>query len=157
MRRWRIYNIHGSRYTHYLTKAWRNKSFGQALEFVWAQDSNEYAIRESTSRVRLFKNFKEKNTLIRFGYSAEGIFGGNLLAIKSSGFIIFYDWETGAVVRRVDVNAKKVFWSESDLVCIASEEGFYILKYNRASFQTGIENGTADEEGVEEVSSFLKY
>jgi coatomer subunit beta' len=135
----------------YTALAWRNKSFGQALEFVWAQDSNEYAIRETTSKVRLFKNFKEKSTVIRFGYSAEGMFGGTLLAVKSTGFIIFYDWETGAVVRRVDVNARKVFWSESNIVCIAGEDSFYILRFHRPVFQTALENGTADDEGVEEV------
>jgi coatomer subunit beta' len=139
----------------YTALAWRNKSFGKALEFVWAQDSNEYAIRESTSRVRLFKSFKEKNTLIRFGYSAEGIYGGNLLAIRSSSFLIFYDWESGMVVRRVDVTARNVIWSESDIVCIAGEESFYILRFNRAVFMAAVEAGTADDEGVEEAFEFI--
>ena len=33
----------------YTALAWRNKSFGQALEFVWGDDSNVYAVRESAS------------------------------------------------------------------------------------------------------------
>ncbi len=37
----------------------KNKSFGQALEFVWAADSG-YATRESNSKIKIFnKNFKE--------------------------------------------------------------------------------------------------
>lgn len=51
--------------------ALRNKSFGSAQEFVWAQDSSDYAIREGLSTVRLFRQFKErKNFKPEFG--AEG-------------------------------------------------------------------------------------
>lgn len=95
-------------YIIYTALAWRNKSFGNALDFVWALDSNEYAIRESSSKVRLFKSFKEKNVAIRFSFSSEGIYGGTLLGIRSSGFLTFFDWETGSCVRRIDVVAKNV-------------------------------------------------
>ena len=143
-------------YIIYTALAWRNKSFGHALEFVWAQDSNEYAIRESTSRIRLFKSFKEKPVSIRTGYSAEGIFGGTLLGVRSSTFLIFYDWETGAPVRRVDVVAKNVFWSESDLVSIASEDSFYVLKFNRLAYQAHLDAGEQPtEEGFEDAFDFI--
>jgi hypothetical protein len=36
----------------YTALAWRNKSFGSALEFAWSADSNEYAVREAGSKVR---------------------------------------------------------------------------------------------------------
>ena len=39
-------------YIIYTALALKNKSFGQALEFAWAQDSGSYATRESTSRVK---------------------------------------------------------------------------------------------------------
>lgn len=32
-------------YIIYTALAWRNKSFGSALEFVWGEDSNVYATR----------------------------------------------------------------------------------------------------------------
>jgi hypothetical protein len=38
-------------YVVYTALAWRNKSFGSALEFVWSADSNEYATREMGSKV----------------------------------------------------------------------------------------------------------
>ena len=42
----------------YTALAWRNRSFGSALEFVWSSEG-EYAVRESTSRVKIFsKNFQ---------------------------------------------------------------------------------------------------
>lgn len=47
-------------YIIYTAMALRNKAFGSALEFVWAVDSSEYAVRESATSVKVFKNFKEK-------------------------------------------------------------------------------------------------
>ena len=46
-------------YIIYTAMALRNKSFGSAQEFVWAGDSNEYAVRENSSSIKVFKNFKE--------------------------------------------------------------------------------------------------
>lgn len=36
-------------YIIYTALAWRNKSFGTALEFVWGEDSNVYATRYVTA------------------------------------------------------------------------------------------------------------
>lgn len=45
-------------YIIYTALAWRNRSFGSALEIVWSSDG-EYAARESTSKIKLFtKNFQ---------------------------------------------------------------------------------------------------
>ncbi|KAJ3053855.1 Coatomer subunit beta' [Rhizophlyctis rosea] len=143
----------------YTALAWRNKSFGSALEFVWALDSNEYAIRESTTKVKVFKSFKEKtNVNIRTTYGAEGIFGGALLGVRSSSFLNFYDWDTGVCVRRVDVVAKNVYWSESDLVAIACEDTTYVLKFDRVAYQQFLDaRGTQEvgEEGIEEAFEFI--
>lgn len=35
-------------YIIYTALAWRNKSFGSALEFVWGNESNDFAIRYNT-------------------------------------------------------------------------------------------------------------
>ncbi|KAJ2324437.1 Coatomer subunit beta', partial [Coemansia sp. RSA 2673] len=75
-------------------------SFGSVQEFVWAQNSNDYAVRESSSSIRLFKNFKEKarpstSALTSLGYAAEEIFGGSLLGVRGlGGTLTLYDWET---------------------------------------------------------------
>ena len=48
-------------YIIYTALAWRNRSFGSALEIVWSTDG-EYAVRESTSRIKIFsKNFQVCN------------------------------------------------------------------------------------------------
>lgn len=123
---------------------------------MWAQDSNEYAIRESTSRVKLFRSFKEKPVNLKIPFSAEGIFGGNLLAIKSNSFIVFYDWESGVIVRRVDVSATNVFWSETGLVSICTSDSFYVLRFNGVAFQAHLEAGhVPSDEGFEDVLDFV--
>ncbi|KAF9117060.1 hypothetical protein BGX27_005610 [Mortierella sp. AM989] len=144
-------------YIIYTALAWRNKSFGSGLEFVWALDSNLYAVRESTTKVKVFKNFKEKPNLIRLNYSAEGIFGGTLLGVKSASFLNLYDWETGLTVRRIDCNPKNVYWSETgDLMTIACEDSFYVLRYNRLAYSQFVEaGGQVGEEGVEEALEFV--
>ncbi|XP_065842661.1 coatomer subunit beta'-like [Oscarella lobularis] len=49
-------------YIIYTAMALRNKSYGSAQEFVWANDSSQYAIREGSTSVKIFKNFKEKKS-----------------------------------------------------------------------------------------------
>jgi hypothetical protein len=49
-----------------------------ALEFVWSQESSDYAIRESGGRVKIFKNFAEKAT-VKIEYAIEGMHGGSLI------------------------------------------------------------------------------
>lgn len=75
-------------YIIYTALAWRNKSFGNALDFVWAGEGGEYAVRESSSKVKIFKNFKETKTF-RPNFSAEGIFGGTSSVVFALDFVSF--------------------------------------------------------------------
>ncbi|CAM0912707.1 unnamed protein product [Alopecurus aequalis] len=143
-------------YIIYTALAWRNRSFGSALEFAWSSEG-EYAIRESTSRIKFFnKSFQEKKT-IRPTFTAERIFGGVLLAMCSSDFICFYDWADCKLIRRIDVTVKNVYWADSgDLVAISSDTSFYILKYNRDVVAAYLEGGKpVDEEGAEDAFELL--
>ncbi|CAM6121486.1 unnamed protein product [Calypogeia fissa] len=143
-------------YIIYTALAWRNRSFGSALEFVWSTDG-EYAVRESTSKIKIFnKSFQERKS-IRPTFSAEGIFGGTLLAVRSNEFVCFYDWAECRVVRRIDVNVKNIYWSDSgDLVAIASDSSFYVLKYNRDIVSSYLDSGKpVDEQGVEDAFELL--
>ncbi|KAG5537652.1 hypothetical protein RHGRI_024936 [Rhododendron griersonianum] len=192
-------------YIIYTALAWRNRSFGSALEFVWSSDG-EYAVRESTSKIKLFsKTFqvrivywvvniifnlwltflRDRNsgqfdlTLsgqwlcclalmncssdcmekknIRPTFSAERIYGGTLLAMCSNDFICFYDWAECRLIRRIDVNVKNLYWADSgDLVAIASDTSFYILKYNRDVVSAHLDSGRpVDEQGVEDAFELL--
>ena len=144
-------------YIIYTALAWRNKSFGQALEFVWGvNDSGEYAVRESPSKIKLFKNFKEVKTF-KPTFSAEGIYGGTLLAVRSKDFVSFYDWELCRCIRKIDIAAKNIYWSDNgELVSITTDSSFYVLKFNKeivnGYFATGAE---PDSEGIEDSFELL--
>uniref|UniRef100_UPI003AAB6239 coatomer subunit beta'-like n=1 Tax=Centroberyx gerrardi TaxID=166262 RepID=UPI003AAB6239 len=116
-------------YIIYTAMALRNKSFGSAQEFVWAHDSSDYAIREGNSMVKIFKNFKEKKAF-KPDFGAEAIYGGFLLGVRSSSGLAFYDWDSAELVRRIEIQPKHIFWSDSgELVCIATDECFFVLRY----------------------------
>jgi coatomer subunit beta' len=98
-------------YIIYTALAWRNKSFGNGISFAWAPDSNTYAVLESKSKLRIYKNFRERagNGMKGAGtWSMEGLHGGTLLGARGAGFVMFWDWETGEIVRRIEVDAKNV-------------------------------------------------
>ncbi|CAK8698584.1 coatomer subunit beta'-like isoform X2 [Clavelina lepadiformis] len=139
-------------YIIYTAMALRNKAFGSALEFTWANDSSEYAVRESTTSVKLFKNFKERKSF-KPDFGAEAIYGGYLLGVRTSQGLAFYDWENLELVRRIEINPKNVFWSDNgDLVCITTEESFYILKYDQSKVEEAKENSDLiTEDGITDV------
>jgi coatomer subunit beta' len=145
-------------YIIYTALAWRNRSYGSALDFVWASDSNIYAIRDARNQIIVHKNFKpQPNGEIDFVYNVEKLYGGALLGIKSDGFVAFYDWESGKLVRRIDVDATDVVWADSgELVLIGSAEASYILSFDRDVFTQALEQDQIDpEEGVEESFDVL--
>ncbi|KAM9734294.1 coatomer subunit beta'-like isoform 2-T2 [Menidia menidia] len=116
-------------YIIYTAMALRNKSFGSAHEFVWSHDSSQYATREGNTMVKIFKNFKQKTTF-KPDLGADSIFGGFLLGVRSNSGLTFYDWENADLIRRIEIQPKHIFWSDSgELVCIATEESFFVLRY----------------------------
>ena len=117
-------------YIIYTAMALRNKSFGSALEFVWAWDSSEYAVRESSTTIKLFKNFKEKKSF-KPDFGAETIFGGALLGVKSVSGLAFYDWEQQQLIRRIEIQPRAVYWSETGKLCsIVTNESYSIRKFH---------------------------
>ncbi|PHH66020.1 hypothetical protein CDD81_545 [Ophiocordyceps australis] len=139
-------------YIIYTALAWRNKAFGSALDFVWAskENSNDFAIRESTMSVKLYRNFVEKSGGLDVGFQAEGLTGGVLLGVTGQGGISFFDWATGGLVRRIEVEPKQVYWSDSgELVAIACEDTFYVLRFSREEYVEAVQNGQVEEDGVE--------
>ncbi|XP_044057207.1 coatomer subunit beta'-like [Siniperca chuatsi] len=143
-------------YIIYTAMALRNKSFGSAQEFVWAHDSSQYAIREGSSMIKIFKNFKEKKAF-KPDFGAEGIFGGFLLGVRSNSGLAFYDWESAELIRRIEIQPKHIFWSDSgELVCIATDESFFVLRYlpeRVAAAQESKEEMT--EDGIEDAFEVL--
>uniref|UniRef100_A0A8C5EMY7 Beta'-coat protein n=1 Tax=Gouania willdenowi TaxID=441366 RepID=A0A8C5EMY7_GOUWI len=143
-------------YIIYTAMALRNKSFGSAQEFVWAHDSSQYAVRESTAVVKIFKNFKQKK-VFKPDFGAEGIFGGFLLGVRSNSSLAFFDWENAELIRRIEIQPKHIFWSDSgELVCIATSESYFVLRYfpeRVAAAQESKEDTT--EDGIEDALEVL--
>ena len=50
-------------------------------------------------------------------------------------------------------NLNQVYWSESDLVVIACQDSFYVLKFNRLAFQAALEKSGGNIPGDEGVES----
>lgn len=139
-------------YIIYTALAWRNKAFGSALDFVWGskENSNDFAIRESAMSVKMYKNFTEKTGGLDVGFQADGLTGGVLLGVTGQGGVSFFDWATGGLVRRIEVEPKQVYWSESgELVAIACEDSCYILRFSRENYIEAAQSGQVEEDGVE--------
>ncbi|GLB34322.1 putative the coatomer is a cytosolic protein complex that binds to dilysine motifs and reversibly associates with Golgi non- clathrin-coated vesicles, which further mediate biosynthetic protein transport from the ER, via the Golgi up to the trans Golgi network [Lyophyllum shimeji] len=140
----------------YTALAWRNKAFGNGISFAWAPDSNTYAVLENKVKLKVYKNFRERPGAGMKGagsWAIDGLHGGTLLGARGAGFVMFWDWETGEIVRRIDVDAKNVFWSGTgSLVAITAEDSFYILRFDRDAYAAKLEEGAEImDEGVEEA------
>ncbi|KAF5321445.1 hypothetical protein D9619_000081 [Psilocybe cf. subviscida] len=143
-------------YITYTALAWRNKAFGSGIGYAWAPDSNTYAVLESKVKLKVYKNFKERPGTGMKGagsWAVEGLHGGTLLGARGNGFVMFWDWESGEIVRRIDVDAKNVYWSGTGtLVAIACDDSFYILRFDRDAYNDKLEEGAEiTDEGVEEA------
>jgi coatomer subunit beta' len=72
------------------------------------------------------------------------------LGVKGQGGISFYNWATGALVRRIEVEPKQVYWSESgELVALACEDTTYVLRFSRESYNEAVQSGQVEDDGVE--------
>ncbi|KAH8092503.1 coatomer beta [Cristinia sonorae] len=143
-------------YIVYTALAWRNKAFGNGTSFAWAGDSNTYAVLEGRLKVRVYKNFKERGGAGMKGagsWSIDGLHGGPLLGARGAGFVVFWDWETGEIVRRIEADAKNIFWSGTgSLVAICAEDSYYVLRFDRDAYQAKLDEGAEiTDEGVEEA------
>ena len=144
-------------YIVYTSQALRNKSFGSALDFCWsAIGTGDYATRESISRVKIFRNFAEHCTVKLPVSSAEGLYGGAMLGVKASDGVVFFDWEDGELVRKIDVVPNEVFWSESgDAVLLACDDAYYVLRCDRDAIASAIATGAVTEDGVDGAFEFV--
>lgn len=139
-------------YIVYTALAWRNKAYGKGLELAWAAGvNNDYVVRESTGKLAVFTNFVETGA-IRIASSCEQVFGGVLIgAACAGGQLAFFDWSSCQLVRRIDVEAKRVLWSEeSQQVAICGEQSLYLLQYNEGAVREMLSHDqTVPEDGLE--------
>eukprot|EP00828_Plagiopyla_frontata_P048307 TRINITY_DN9219_c0_g1_i2.p1 TRINITY_DN9219_c0_g1~~TRINITY_DN9219_c0_g1_i2.p1 ORF type:complete len:582 (-),score=100.39 TRINITY_DN9219_c0_g1_i2:88-1833(-) len=136
-------------YQIYRTQTFKNISFGEGTNLVWASNG-DYAVRLG-SYVKIISG--QTNNLIQKikpDFAIDEIFGGPLLAIRNSEFIVFYDWETCKIIRRIDIVAKKIYWNEAgNLIAITTTDDFYVLAFNKPYVQANLSESD-DVEGLEE-------
>ncbi len=107
-------------------------------------------MRESATSIKIFKNFIEKSGGLDVSFAADGLSGGVLLGVKGQGGISFHDWATGSLVRRIEVEPKHVYWSDSgELVTLACEDTFYVLRYDSRAYVAAAQAGQIEDDGVE--------
>eukprot|EP00761_Pharyngomonas_kirbyi_P013320 gb/GECH01013348.1/.p1 GENE.gb/GECH01013348.1/~~gb/GECH01013348.1/.p1 ORF type:complete len:859 (+),score=194.26 gb/GECH01013348.1/:1-2577(+) len=137
-------------YNIYTAIQWRSKSFGKAQELVWGLGSGTFATRESSTLIKLYKDFQEQEAF-KPSFGIEGIFGGHLLGVKSFDFITFYLWEDLTPIRTIEVAPRQVFWSDSgDYVTFVCENSFYVLRYNSNLVNDALDSGEEiPEDGIE--------
>uniref|UniRef100_M4BLE0 Beta'-coat protein n=2 Tax=Hyaloperonospora arabidopsidis (strain Emoy2) TaxID=559515 RepID=M4BLE0_HYAAE len=146
-------------YIIYTAQQLRNKAFGAALDFSWSPTgTGDYVVRESVSKLTLFRNFKEVKSEKPRVLSAEGLFGGTgAIGVKGNDAIAMFDWEELRLIRKIDVVVKNVFWSENgSLVVLASESSYFVLRYNKEVVAQSFAAGTnSPEEGVDGAFDLL--
>lgn len=139
--------------------AWRNKAFGKGLELAWASGTNnDFVVRESPAKLAVQHNFAEAG-VIRTASACERVFGGVLIGAACAGAqLCFYEWASCQLVCRIDVDAKRLFWSESTRkVAICSEDSIYILQYHEAAINAHFRRGEMlPEDGLEEAFELLE-
>lgn len=137
-------------YIVYTARAWRNKDFGQAIEFVWSINENEYATRDASNAVRIAVDGKDR-LRIKVDFTIERMFGGAQLTLATTNAVFFYDWATGTVLRKIDAVPKRVFWSESgEYVVLACDDAFFVLKFHAALVNATLASGAPiSPEGIE--------
>lgn len=155
--------IGDSDFVIYSYPKFQNTAFGSGGDLVWstvnAAQSNTFAVRLENGTIKIYKNFAEFKAF-KTEAANDGIFGGRLLGIRSKDFVTFYDWETFSIVRRIDLsqNLKHILWSEDgQMVVLALEDTFYLLKYDQAAVNQAIaqSQGEEDEDGFEEAFEFI--
>jgi coatomer subunit beta' len=138
-------------YIIYTALAWRNKAFGSGTSFAWAADSTTYAVLEGKSSSAFTATSRRAwSHQVRRLVGHRGHPRRTPPRCARLGFVMFWDWETGAVVRRIEVDATNVSWSGGgDLVAITAEDSFYVLRFDRAA---RLDSGEIiGDEGVEEA------
>jgi len=157
-------------YLVYTAQALRSKAFGSAQSFVWSSEGDYATLNNKNNAskciIQVYKDFKE---FISFNphSTVSDIYGGRFLGaslVESQSFA-FYDWNTGSLIRALDVpGIKNVVWSANgDMVVIISDTATYILQLNEEALveeqydpEEGFLNAFTDVgEIYDEVSSLI--
>lgn len=137
-------------YTIYTSRAFKSVGYGTGTDLVWGKQ-DVFAIRVDGT-VKIIKNGQDAGAF-KVGYAFDTLFGGEFLAVKSEDSVVFFDWETQTVVRRIEVAPKSIIWNEEGTkLALLHEEGVYILKCNKEAIAAYLaKSGAHTDEGFDEA------
>lgn len=62
-------------------------------------------------------------------YSLSSLIIISFTGVKGGDCIVFFDWEDGEFIRKIDVSPEIIFWNEAgDAVVLACAESYYVLR-----------------------------
>ncbi|KAH9666194.1 Coatomer subunit beta'-2 [Citrus sinensis] len=142
-------------------------SMDNSGKIIWAKHNEIQTVNiksvgadyEVTDGERLPLAVKELGTCDLYPQSLKHNPNGRFVVVCGDGEYIIYTalaWRN-RLIRRIDVTVKNLYWADSgDLVAIASDTSFYILKYNRDVVSAYLDSGKpVDEQGVEDAFELL--
>ncbi|KAH9714549.1 Coatomer subunit beta'-2 [Citrus sinensis] len=149
-------------------------SMDNSGKIIWAKHNEIQTVNiksvgadyEVTDGERLPLAVKELGTCDLYPQSLKHNPNGRFVVVCGDGEYIIYTalaWRN-RLIRRIDVTVKNLYWADSgDLVAIASDTSFYILKYNvriyikmRDVVSAYLDSGRpVDEQGVEDAFELL--
>lgn len=117
-------------YTILSSLSMRPKTYGKCISFVWGPENGSYAVLETSMKLKVYKNFKERAS-INLNESAERLFGGPLFGVCTASSVTFYDWATLNFIRQIDESSKMVAWSDSgELLAIVCDTAIFTLRFS---------------------------
>lgn len=142
-------------YSIYSSRAFKSSGYGPGTDLVWGKQ-NIFAVRID-STIKIVKD-KQELGAFKVGMDFDTLFGGEFLAVKSEDSVIFFDWETQTIVRRIEVAPRTVIWKDDgSKVVLVDEEGAYILDCNKEAIKAYLANPESyTDEGVEEAFEVSK-
>ncbi len=73
-----------------------------------------------------------------------GLFAGPLLGVRGADALLFFDWATGVLVRRLEVTPTAVYWAPSRAtVVVATATDTFVLAFNAAAVDAALASGEA--------------
>jgi coatomer subunit beta' len=121
-------------YVIYSSLGFRSKTFGKGFQIAWDLKSDKFAVLGNVGDVIIHSSQNFSETLdLKVGKKVDKIFGGTLLSLyfATESILSLYDWDTGMLIRTIEVSVKSVKWNpEGTLLAIsAPDSSIYFLKY----------------------------
>jgi coatomer subunit beta' len=81
-----------------------------------------------------------------------------LLGVRTTAGLSLFDWENIELIRRIEVQPKHIFWNEAgSLVCLATEDSYFILKVDTGLIQAALDaKSQLGEDGIEDAFDVRK-